>query len=79
MSVSQGLQFNRQPVSSSNIRSVGWIKTKIMEVEFNNGGVYRYYNVPQEVYQALISASSVGGYLHRHIKPNYPYKKVWLC
>jgi len=38
----------RMSVSSSNISSVGYDpKTQTLEVEFHNGGVYQYFNVPQ--------------------------------
>ncbi len=66
----------RQPVDSSNLRSVGYDEaTQTLEIEFHNGGIYQYYAVPS-VYQALMSAPSHGKYFHAHIKGVYQYKRV---
>lgn len=36
----------RQPVSSSNIRSIGYdSKSNTLEIEFHSGGVYQYFGV----------------------------------
>lgn len=68
--------MNRQPVSSSNIASVGYdAALHILEVEFLNGSLYHYLNVPQIEYDALMAASSHGTYLNAHIKPHYPCQK----
>lgn len=68
----------RTPVSSSNIRSIGYDEnSKILEIEFNNGSVYQYYNVPAEVYNGLMSAPSHGRYLDTYIKKGpYQYRKI---
>ena len=69
--------MRRRPVSSSNLRSVGYEpEDRILEAEFHHGGVYQYYGVPAPVYSSLMSASSHGGYLHSHVKEVYPYAKV---
>jgi hypothetical protein len=68
--------MNRQPVSSSNIASIGYeAALQILEVEFLNGSIYHYLNVPQPEYDALMAAASHGGYLNANIKPRYPYQK----
>lgn len=69
--------MNRSPVSSSNIRSIGYNPNLgTLEVEFNSGGVYQYFDVPEHVYQGLMSASSKGEFLIEHIKYNYRYQKI---
>lgn len=48
--------MKRQSVSSSNLRSVGYDpETKTLEVEFQNGSVYQYFNVPPQVYKGLMT------------------------
>lgn len=43
--------MERQYVSSSNIASIGYdASDMILEVEFLNGAIYQYYDVPQSVY-----------------------------
>lgn len=69
--------MNRQPVSSSNIASIGYdADSQTLEIEFLNGGVYQYFDVSQHVYEDLMSASSHGQYLARNIKGTYRYSKV---
>ena len=69
--------MQRQSVTSSNVRSVGYdADTLVLEVEFHSGGVYAYTGVPPSVYHGLISSASVGGYLAQHIKDRYPFRKV---
>lgn len=69
--------MNRTPVTSSNIASIGYDEENaILEVEFNNGAVYQYFDVNENVFRELMGASSVGGYLAAHIKGFYRYSKV---
>jgi KTSC domain-containing protein len=69
--------MERQQVSSSNIRSIGYDATnETLEVEFHSGGVYQYLNVPEPVYSELMSASSKGSYLNSQIKTRYQFRKV---
>jgi hypothetical protein len=49
----------------------------MLEIEFNSGGIYQYYGVPQEIYEGLMNAGSQGIYFHQNIKmAGYPYSKV---
>ncbi|MDB9528729.1 KTSC domain-containing protein [Oscillatoria sp. CS-180] len=70
--------MNRQPVSSSNVRSVGYDSaSSTLEVAFHNGGVYQYFGVPSTVYAGLMAAASKGRYLHHYVKGRYRYSKVF--
>lgn len=67
----------REPVSSSNIASVGYdAGTKTLEVEFHGGRVYRYYDVPETVHYELVAASSIGGYFNANVRQYYPYERL---
>jgi hypothetical protein len=69
--------MNRTPVSSSNVASVGYDPhTMTLEVEFVKGSVYHYFDVPQSVYDAMMSAASIGSFLNQHIKGSYRDAKV---
>ena len=69
--------MNRQTVSSSNIHSIGYdVKFQILEIEFQDGGIYQYFNIPESIYNALMSASSYGSYFHRYIKDQYQWTKI---
>ncbi|AWA39449.1 KTSC domain-containing protein [Pseudomonas fluorescens] len=69
--------MERISVSSSNVASVGHDgASQVLEVEFLNGAVYEYYDVPEHIYQELIAASSVGSYLAQRVKNVYSFSRV---
>ena len=69
--------MNRTPVTSSNVASVGYDPgTMTLEVEFTNGSVYQYFDVPEAVYRELRGATSVGTYLNQSIKNSYRYAQI---
>jgi hypothetical protein len=47
-----------------------------MEVEFVDGGVYRYFVVPRSVLDALLAADSIGRFFHEHIRGVYPFQRI---
>ncbi|HEY0036470.1 MAG TPA: KTSC domain-containing protein, partial [Longimicrobium sp.] len=49
---------------------------RVLEVEFLNGGVYEYGDVPDEVYRALLEVDSKGRYLNAEIKPDHPSRRM---
>ena len=62
---------------SSNISCLKYDNhSQILEVIFNSGGVYHYFNVPAQVWEDFKRADSKGKYLHEHIKGCYRYSKV---
>jgi hypothetical protein len=69
--------MEREPVNSSNVASVGYDpQTMTLEVEFLDGAVYQYCDVPEDEYTGLLSADSVGGYLNNNIKGRYRYARI---
>lgn len=69
--------MNRIPVTSSNIRSIGYDRQLAnLEVEFTSGDVYRYFDVPEHLYQQFLHASSHGQFLNDYIRYSYRYQKV---
>ena len=62
----------RQPVNSTAIAKVGYSKRRhVLEVEFVNGAVYRYLDVPVTVYRDLMSAESKARFYDSNIKGHY--------
>ena len=57
-------------VVSSDIDSIGY-EYGTLHIRFNSGGLYRYSNVPESIYNGLMSASSHGKYFHAYIKGKY--------
>ncbi|HEY0139849.1 MAG TPA: KTSC domain-containing protein [Thermoanaerobaculia bacterium] len=72
-----GRDMRRVPVDSSVIATVGYSpKSKLLEVEFQTGFVYQYYEVPKRVYDALMRAKSVGSYFNRFIRDKYRFSDL---
>lgn len=69
--------MRRQSVTSSNIAEIGYDEgSRILEVLFNNGSVYQYFDVPPQIHTAIMQASSVGQYLNANVKGNFRYARV---
>jgi hypothetical protein len=49
---------------------------QILEVVFNSGDRYRYLGVPPAEYEGLMSAESIGEYMHMHVIGHYDYERV---
>jgi hypothetical protein len=62
----------RQPVESTAITKIGYSKRRhILEIEFVNGAVYRYLDVPVTVYHDLMSAESKARFYDSNVKRHY--------
>lgn len=69
--------MERYLVASSNLSSVGYDRgAQVLEVEFLNGSVYQYYNVPENMYDQIMQSTSKGKFLNTYIKNSYPFSRV---
>jgi len=70
--------FDMTPVASSQIAAVGYgAKSRELRVEFNNGALYAYSGVPENVYQNLAHAASPGSYFHSAVKnAGFPFVRI---
>lgn len=69
--------MDRMLVQSSNVAEVGYdADTMTLEVLFKNGSLYQYFDVPQQVYEELLHAESVGRFLSAQIKNVYRYARL---
>ena len=74
---SQPIGMKRATISSSSIASVGYNEeNEILEIEFHHGAIYRYFNVPKEVFKGLMNAESKGSYFMYNIKNEYEAKQI---
>lgn len=68
--------MDRIAISSSNLKSVGY-DSGTLEVEFNYGGIYQYFDVPEHIYTGLFSAPSAGKFFDVNVKKaGYGYEKI---
>jgi hypothetical protein len=69
--------MKRERVESTTIKSVGYqADGKTLEIEFQSGMVYRYGDVPLEVYEGLLQADSKGRYFNGEIRDCYECARV---
>jgi hypothetical protein len=71
--------MTREPIAqaSSLIKSMGYDEDSFkLEIEFQNGKVYSYQDVPVQIYHSLAMADSVGKAFTRLVKPVYKYSLV---
>jgi hypothetical protein len=50
--------------------------TGTLAIEFRNGSVYEYFDVPRAVYHALLKSTSIGRYVNTNIRDNYRYVQL---
>lgn len=62
---------------SSNITRFAYDESmRVLKVEFKNGGVYDYFDVPESVFEAMRNAPSKGQFLAQQIKGIYRYARA---
>ena len=66
----------RTAVDSSLLSSMGYSIEATLELEFRSGAIYRYFAVPQAVFQQLIAAESKGAYFNRHVRNRFRYQRL---
>ena len=67
--------MDRSAVESSSVASVGYDPaSRVLEVEFQGGGVYRYLEVPPEIHAELLAADSIGRFVNQRVKPAYRFE-----
>lgn len=71
------MPIERQPVVSSDLASVGYdAATQTLEIEFKATGVYRYFSVPQDLFNQLLATPSPGKFFLQHIKGKFAWEKA---
>ncbi|CAH0164889.1 MULTISPECIES: KTSC domain-containing protein [Microbacterium] len=69
--------MERTSVSSSNLNSVGYDEQSMtLEVEFKDGSLYQYFDVPSAAHQELLGAGSVGQYFAQSIRNSFRYSRL---
>jgi hypothetical protein len=67
------------PVESEMLEYVRYnIKAQQLDAIFRTGDKYRYFNVPPFEFEGLMSAESLGRYMHKRIlnNPRYRYERL---
>ena len=66
-----------QMVLSTEIEWIGYEqKNSMLQVEFIEGGIYQYQNVPKNIYDNFLNADSHCRYFETFVKGLYQYRKI---
>lgn len=69
--------MNRVVVASDMMSSVGYDSSSaVLEVEFRNGSVYEYLDVPRDHYDALLAAPSKGRYFNARLRGKFQHRRL---
>jgi hypothetical protein len=68
--------MRKMTVQSSAISSVGFNTDNTLEVRFTSGGTYRFFNVPQQTAEQLLSATSPGSFFANNINGQFRSRRV---
>jgi hypothetical protein len=72
-------RIRRDPIESSGLAAVGYSKKlRALEIEFRDGLIYRYEQVPVAVYRGLMAAESKARYYNRNVRGKYHCVRVKL-
>lgn len=62
------------PVNSTLLASVAYdAGESVLQLEFRDRALYRYFHVPAAIYNGLLAADSKGSYFNRCIRNCFPY------
>jgi hypothetical protein len=69
--------MERKYVDSSMIRSIGYdFNTSTLEIEFNSGAVWQYFDFPESTWYEFENTDSHGKFFLREIKSQYTETQV---
>lgn len=69
--------MERQFVESSMIKSIGYdSNSSILEIEFNSGPVWQYFDFLESLWYEFESSESKGKFFHREIINKYSESRV---
>jgi hypothetical protein len=71
------VRIKRLTVDSTNLASAGYDRdSRVLEIEFRSGAIYRYHAVQPEIFENLMRAASKGRYFVREIRGKYEFRCV---
>jgi hypothetical protein len=69
--------IQRQAVQSSNLASIGYHRgLRVLEIEFQSGAIYRYREVPLDIFADLMRAESKGRFFIEKVRGRYSFQKT---
>lgn len=70
------MTIGMEVVASSMLRAIGYdAETQTVSVQFKNGDIWHYTEVPQDVYDYVRLAPSVGSAFVQYIRDTFPSER----
>jgi hypothetical protein len=65
------------PVESKHIAAVGYdANTRTLTVRFKSGGTYTYHDVPEQLYEEMLDAPSIGQFHSLQIRGRFEHNRL---
>jgi hypothetical protein len=69
--------MHREPIPSSIILSAGYDEDEaLLEIQFANGDIHQYLDVPREKFDALMNTDFHESYFNHNIRGMYEYQQI---
>ena len=70
-----GFEMRVHDLDSSAIARAAYDEAALtLDLWYQGGDRYRYFDVPEDVFEALLAAPSAGEFVNREIKPAYRFE-----
>lgn len=69
-----GDPVEQHPVESTVIEAIGY--SRVLEIRFESGQVYQYYDVPDDIFDAMLNAPSKGKFFNQNIRGKFRYREI---
>jgi KTSC domain len=66
--------MEQHPVESTVIEAIGY--SRVLEIRFESGQVYQYYDVPDDIFDAMLDAPSKGKFFNQNIRGRFRYREI---
>lgn len=73
--VAENLPIYTATITDASIADINY-KGDTLQISFDDGSSYEYYEVPRNVYVKLVNADTQGRFARRHICSSYTYRNV---
>ena len=69
--------MQRLSIDSDSLRSIGYNELgQMMEVEFEDGTLRQYYDVPLDIYDDFLETKTKDNYFNDYVKDNYLFQQI---
>lgn len=74
---SKNKELTKHKVDSTNLDWIAYDEDKKdLYIQFRSGGLYKYSDVPKDIFEGLLNSGSKGRYHNVKIKYKYKYEKL---